>query len=1495
MIFNDEKYMTINEIRMGKNGFKSLSFETSKYSGSFSASRGFGSFYNEKNLNQIDIFNVEFVITKDELKDFALVYAQFKAFGVLPILNEYILNKIKSTLAYEKSLLNLSKEDFEKMSRSKTIKYINVFLEQMQIRSINRSSNGYEVTMTLSLHRFGFSEGEYNDFRQKFIAWDKETKFSDICLAGITKNSDFGGIELEYISIEKLNEKQKQGVLMQTKNEYYTQETEFELVETATLRDIDLKKASELSKTTKIEIPEQNILEIELITYNNISNLPLYGEPIGVKSFMGIGSSTFIAKMIFDESDSEILNTLKTISDKDTTKAIMNIKNFLPNILDFNSASVTKIYFNNTEEANGVIVTIIFEINAYYHDLGKLMDMSGQGTKELTETINSTLSFQQIEQLNNVKNNNIMATSFWLETSAQQLYLSKTISDSTLKSILNTPIESYSQHEYGSNLSNLGLTENASFYSFKIEDYLKSYTSYLTRLDEESFATKIDDYNKLLNIKQTEKKSIIDIANEINEYEELDYDKLPLQRFKVFLNKTIAQKVFVQDMVNTSTFYNYFDGISLLKFFGSEFAKSEATRYFNSSKDEYNTFNLFVNKVINEIFNTNATRESKMVFNMKKFYYASFLGNLHDIVNRKTINIEDFITSNGLDFIRIKIFIDNHYDFVTNSFYDSLRSPSMFDEAVSFVIEEMRKNSSEYKNELKETENISAFTATKDYLKPYYEYFVSDFKNKMNLLKNNNEDVAYNIFLTKLNYAFTKDFKNVDYKNTADLNKYINSLALSSSLMSLLLVQVDGMTSHFGFLSKDLSNNIGYKLNNYLYIGESLKGKDEVLKKCFGVFKINSYCESRLSFFPWVNLKNTEEIKKDYNYFFGEKLEKSSIGIFRDCLISNESILVNGFIDDFIDRKKLEFINNCENNLKNENINPNSSYPTSHVSDFFEISNNKTYINNRMKKRIIGNMDPFNVISKIKDIFCNNVEEAIPDYRVVVGNTEKDSNKGVFLNKNIKNYFEVTNIAEIKVSKNPKNKIKSANIIILDFNKQLINLDSQGNSISVKAKVDGKLEIFEISLGDNITIELGYGENRKNVFNGYISTINNSGNVIEINASGYASSLYSNVLKNVDFGVSPLSDMLQLVWKGAKQILGQGMSKDILMTDQIYYKYIERTNYNEHLFAFGKERYQGKTREIDYSIPDQIGFENSMFIVFTKVLALLPKNVKDVISGYTQSSGVAVLFKKILEDNKESNGATKTGDLTNIDGSSNIYKNIFNVDVDYENYGIVNWGNEQINSSGSNIEPTPEKPIEKPTPPPTSTGDNNSTINKVANELIEKLKHEPGITVNVENVKQKQEEEKIKRNIGSDSETYLFPTKSRRITSKFGELRSNGKGGTRPHKGIDIGTEKRGVSSHTDYIYCCKSGIVDSVFYHSVAGNTIVIDHGGGIKSRYLHLAKLPSLKAKDIVKQGQKIGIMGNTGASRGKHLHFEILVNKVPKNPMNYINSEYEEGDYA
>ncbi len=76
-------------------------------------------------------------------------------------------------------------------------------------------------------------------------------------------------------------------------------------------------------------------------------------------------------------------------------------------------------------------------------------------------------------------------------------------------------------------------------------------------------------------------------------------------------------------------------------------------------------------------------------------------------------------------------------------------------------------------------------------------------------------------------------------------------------------------------------------------------------------------------------------------------------------------------------------------------------------------------------------------------------------------------------------------------------------------------------------------------------------------------------------------------------------------------------------------------------------------------------------------------------------------------------------------------------------------------------------------------------------------------------------------------------------------------------------------------------------------GNIITIDHGYGFKTRYAHLSKFAVRKGQKV-KRGQVIGYVGNTGKSTGSHLHYEVLKNGTPTQPLHFFFNDLTPEEY-
>ena len=104
---------------------------------------------------------------------------------------------------------------------------------------------------------------------------------------------------------------------------------------------------------------------------------------------------------------------------------------------------------------------------------------------------------------------------------------------------------------------------------------------------------------------------------------------------------------------------------------------------------------------------------------------------------------------------------------------------------------------------------------------------------------------------------------------------------------------------------------------------------------------------------------------------------------------------------------------------------------------------------------------------------------------------------------------------------------------------------------------------------------------------------------------------------------------------------------------------------------------------------------------------------------------------------------------------------------------------------------------------------------------------------------------------------------------------------SRPHEGIDVAAPMGAP------IIAPASGVVVRVGYETGYGNTLEIDHGNGIVTRYAHCSKI-DVRSGQRVTRGQRIAAVGSTGLATGPHLHYEIHINGKVVNPLTYVLSD-------
>lgn len=95
-------------------------------------------------------------------------------------------------------------------------------------------------------------------------------------------------------------------------------------------------------------------------------------------------------------------------------------------------------------------------------------------------------------------------------------------------------------------------------------------------------------------------------------------------------------------------------------------------------------------------------------------------------------------------------------------------------------------------------------------------------------------------------------------------------------------------------------------------------------------------------------------------------------------------------------------------------------------------------------------------------------------------------------------------------------------------------------------------------------------------------------------------------------------------------------------------------------------------------------------------------------------------------------------------------------------------------------------------------------------------------------------------------------------------------------------------------IYVTGDGVVEKLVKSDVGyGNHVIVDHGFGYKTRYAHISKA-EVKVGEKVRRGQEIALMGNSGKSTAPHLHYEVIKNGRPVNPIHFFLNDITPEEY-
>jgi murein DD-endopeptidase MepM/ murein hydrolase activator NlpD len=149
--------------------------------------------------------------------------------------------------------------------------------------------------------------------------------------------------------------------------------------------------------------------------------------------------------------------------------------------------------------------------------------------------------------------------------------------------------------------------------------------------------------------------------------------------------------------------------------------------------------------------------------------------------------------------------------------------------------------------------------------------------------------------------------------------------------------------------------------------------------------------------------------------------------------------------------------------------------------------------------------------------------------------------------------------------------------------------------------------------------------------------------------------------------------------------------------------------------------------------------------------------------------------------------------------------------------------------------------------------------------------HLEGEIAEITNTIQELQAKRAAESLGTSAQGFIWPLNGG-VTSGYGDRWG------RMHTGIDID----GYTGQP--IVASKDGVVIMASYYSGYGNTVIVDHGGGISTLYAHMSGFAVTNGAGV-EQGDVVGYVGCTGSCTGDHLHFEVRVNGSPVDPMDYL----------
>lgn len=130
---------------------------------------------------------------------------------------------------------------------------------------------------------------------------------------------------------------------------------------------------------------------------------------------------------------------------------------------------------------------------------------------------------------------------------------------------------------------------------------------------------------------------------------------------------------------------------------------------------------------------------------------------------------------------------------------------------------------------------------------------------------------------------------------------------------------------------------------------------------------------------------------------------------------------------------------------------------------------------------------------------------------------------------------------------------------------------------------------------------------------------------------------------------------------------------------------------------------------------------------------------------------------------------------------------------------------------------------------------------------------------------------------------FCAPIDIAKITCEYGTVRTTKEKGRYIHRALDV------INMPKSVVWATQDGVVVVKTRYANSGNTVVIDHGWGVLSLFFHLDSFANINVGQKIAKGNPIGTLGKTGYATGYHLHWEMRINNIPVDPLQWTKQNF------